>query len=451
MEPSDGDRSESVSAQSDSPQAENKALGRILASSEFRFAKRLREFLSYVVAESLAGRGDLISGRTVAQDVYQRGQSESDSDLSVVRVDAGRLRRRLNEYYSGTGAEDAMRVTIPTGSYAPTFEEVAINQILQHSGPGGRESLGFRAAVVLALIGVVLVGAFLLVDTPSVKEGQASQPSKHSKPAMRRALLQKSPATLQAVNQAEQARGLMFPAPDPKRLILVLGMFEHVIELDRSYFGGYAGAAQVAATLGGLMPYGPQREAMLAKADSYCDMAQSLRPESSWVQSAKAWAAFSHRDFEKASALSRAALALDSNDLYAREFDTLIALFSGDFDRAVQMGNPETFANDITGRRSNRNAFAVAHFYLGNNEVTVDRLEEVIARGEPVSEISIFYLTAAHQKLGNHREARAFAEYYQIAWPNSRVGSVLKRVFISPEYLDEPMTLFKAAADSLSD
>ena len=38
-----------------------------------------------------------------------------------MRVEAGRLRRRLIEYYHAEGSDDAVRIALPKNGYAPTF------------------------------------------------------------------------------------------------------------------------------------------------------------------------------------------------------------------------------------------------------------------------------------------------------------------------------------------
>jgi len=40
---------------------------------------------------------------------------------TIVRVEAGRLRRRLIEYYADEGSKDPLRIEIPKGAYVPTF------------------------------------------------------------------------------------------------------------------------------------------------------------------------------------------------------------------------------------------------------------------------------------------------------------------------------------------
>ncbi len=48
-------------------------LNKLLASAAFAGSQRSREFLRYVVEETLAGRGDVIKERTIAMDVFGRG------------------------------------------------------------------------------------------------------------------------------------------------------------------------------------------------------------------------------------------------------------------------------------------------------------------------------------------------------------------------------------------
>lgn len=74
------------------------ALESILASSEFARSKRISSFLGFVVEESLAGRGERLKAFTVAQEVYDRDETFDPRTDTIVRVEAGRLRRRLEDY-----------------------------------------------------------------------------------------------------------------------------------------------------------------------------------------------------------------------------------------------------------------------------------------------------------------------------------------------------------------
>src|SRR3954467_810715 len=51
------------------------ALRRILDSPNFEVMERHRQFLSYVVKETLAGRSEQIKAYTIAVDVYNRDES----------------------------------------------------------------------------------------------------------------------------------------------------------------------------------------------------------------------------------------------------------------------------------------------------------------------------------------------------------------------------------------
>ena len=81
--------SHSVNNEHKSAQAVRMGLARILASPAFAKSERLRDFLTYIVEESLAGRGELIVGKTIAEDVY--GRTPEDGSDNIVRVDARRL------------------------------------------------------------------------------------------------------------------------------------------------------------------------------------------------------------------------------------------------------------------------------------------------------------------------------------------------------------------------
>ena len=68
---------------------------RLLNSDEFVDSARLVAFLRYVVDQKLAGHEDNIKAKTIGMDVYGYTVDEIEDRESVVRVDAGRVRRKL--------------------------------------------------------------------------------------------------------------------------------------------------------------------------------------------------------------------------------------------------------------------------------------------------------------------------------------------------------------------
>ena len=97
-------------------------LKRILASPEFTANQRRKDFLSYVVEETLTGRAERLKGYSIAVSVYERDENfDADAD-PVVRLEARRLRRELEHYYLTSGRRDPIKISIPKGAYVPAFE-----------------------------------------------------------------------------------------------------------------------------------------------------------------------------------------------------------------------------------------------------------------------------------------------------------------------------------------
>jgi hypothetical protein len=96
-------------------------LERILKSQPFRTSGRSKQFLSYVVHNSLNGRFENLKERTIGVEVFQRNQEYATGDDPVVRVNAGEVRRRLEQYYYTAPIDTPVRIEIPIGSYVPEF------------------------------------------------------------------------------------------------------------------------------------------------------------------------------------------------------------------------------------------------------------------------------------------------------------------------------------------
>jgi adenylate cyclase len=103
-------------------------LKRILASPEFLATDRRREFLEFVVNETLDGKADEIKGYTIATRLFGRGQDFDQATDPIVSIQAAKLRRELERYYLVAGKTDPMRIDIPKGTYVPSFRETEAPQ-----------------------------------------------------------------------------------------------------------------------------------------------------------------------------------------------------------------------------------------------------------------------------------------------------------------------------------
>lgn len=97
------------------------ALAKIETSRPFRQSERMRRFLRFVVERTLDGDGEALKEYTVGMAVFDRPADFDPRLDSIVRVEARRLRRKLNEYYETEGKSDFVRINLQEGTYAPTF------------------------------------------------------------------------------------------------------------------------------------------------------------------------------------------------------------------------------------------------------------------------------------------------------------------------------------------
>jgi len=96
-------------------------LTQIQNSHAFCNSARSKEFLSYVVEQTLAGRTDILKERSIGVDLFHRAPTYDTSEDPIVRVKAGEVRRRLAEFYAGEEPAPELQIEIPVGSYIPKF------------------------------------------------------------------------------------------------------------------------------------------------------------------------------------------------------------------------------------------------------------------------------------------------------------------------------------------
>jgi TolB-like protein len=112
------------------PEADIRAeVDRILASKGFANAGRLSRLLRYVVDKTIGGEADQLKEYVVGVEVFDRDAKYDPRLDSIVRVEAGRLRSRLEEYYNRDGASSPIRIGLPRGGYVAQFN--------RHDAPEG--------------------------------------------------------------------------------------------------------------------------------------------------------------------------------------------------------------------------------------------------------------------------------------------------------------------------
>jgi hypothetical protein len=98
---------------------------KLLNSEALVNAHHLQKFLAYVTSKTIEGLPDEIKEYSIGREVFGRPENYDPRIDTVVRVQAHRLREKLQEYYDGQGAGDALLLEIPKGHYIPRFSRRA--------------------------------------------------------------------------------------------------------------------------------------------------------------------------------------------------------------------------------------------------------------------------------------------------------------------------------------
>jgi hypothetical protein len=146
----------------------------IIKSHSLRGSESLCKLLQYLAKQSLDHPDAPLKEYQIATEVYARPSDFDPQSDSTIRVQAGRLRLKLAEYYATEGATDPILVKIPKGSYHLTFEarptEPPQTQTVSLLQPRRSDAVAtvpafWRIAVILLLAGLttslIVLGSLL--------------------------------------------------------------------------------------------------------------------------------------------------------------------------------------------------------------------------------------------------------------------------------------------------
>lgn len=160
---------------------------RVVQSRTLQGSENLRSFLKYVALKSIEESTDHLKEYTIATQVFGRRDDFSPRNDSVVRVQAKRLRDKLQEYYATEGRSDKILIELPKGHYNPVFsilKSATSQPVLEESRPTDQKMLEVgslprrtdssknRWITALALVTVLIsvTAVFLIIQNRSLRD-----------------------------------------------------------------------------------------------------------------------------------------------------------------------------------------------------------------------------------------------------------------------------------------
>ncbi len=155
-------------------------LARILASPGFVNSARMCQFLRFVVENSI-GSGERLKETVIGVEVFGRAAGYDPSLEPIVRVEARRLRDKLEQYYAGRGANDPVVITLPKGGYTPEFSfppvvSSLLPPVALAERPSRLNSRVWRIPVMLVVLIVLTLGIGRYVTSVSKPQRPAAAP-----------------------------------------------------------------------------------------------------------------------------------------------------------------------------------------------------------------------------------------------------------------------------------
>lgn len=173
----------------------HKQIDRLVASSVLHGSESLCKLLQYLAKHALDHPGAPLKEYQIATEVYGRRADFDPQSDSTIRVQAGRLRLKLAEYYSGEGVADPILVKLPKGTYVLSFEERVVEPqpvlppLLPDEVARHQEVNLSRWRIAVAVLAVGLAISLLtlgdLVWTRRIPEAALAAPNSPGTAAMR--------------------------------------------------------------------------------------------------------------------------------------------------------------------------------------------------------------------------------------------------------------------------
>ena len=410
---------------------------RINESAEFRDSARLQDFLTYIVEESLAGRSGHIKGLTVAQAVYSAGTNFDPESNSIVRVEAGRLRRRLNQYYSTAGRNDPLIISVPKGSYAPA---ISPNPSLDPNPGTDQPPIDRRHENAnnfrWIMVGLVAIIVFFAWQIPGILNPPDEEPDNNEV-----ASFQNSNSEAEILFQ--QAFVLMMPPENNARLDTARSLFQNLIDTEPGFAGGYAGKS-LSYSIGVLFIKSKDPGQELSQAAILAMRAVDVAPDFNLGYAALALALSLDSKHELALENAQRAIASPRQDAITDAMVSLVLLNSDMPQKAIDQLTEALRLRPDEPRLPYLNILGIAQYVIGDYDAALGSFEKNLARKGPIGPHMDVFVAATYAQLGRDFQAQAILQKLRETNPGYPVEQWMARFIKSGDELQETIELLRS-------
>jgi hypothetical protein len=158
---------------------------KVAASTVLHGSESLCKLLRYLAHHAIEHPGTPVKEYQIATEEFGRPPDFDPAVDSMVRVQAGRLRSKLAEYYAGEGSSDAIRIDLPKGTYTLAFHKKdAASKSERHPHPSAEiahpviEQVPRAWLLSVVVLSLLLAGSLLALfltrkTTPTAFAGDA--------------------------------------------------------------------------------------------------------------------------------------------------------------------------------------------------------------------------------------------------------------------------------------
>lgn len=154
-------------------------LQQILTSRTFRNTEVLKRLLEYLGQEALADEARELKEYTVGVEAFGKPPEYDPKLDSSVRVQAGKLRQKLEEYYRSEGVRDPFIIELPKGHFRLEFRERS-----RAAAPPAAASHRWRGSVPWAIAALAISWALVSTVFAVRNRAQEADSDRYSSPAI---------------------------------------------------------------------------------------------------------------------------------------------------------------------------------------------------------------------------------------------------------------------------